>query len=238
MLQYGHPINVTEFVREHSDLNEAEIYRELMSLIQEGMSSLITFIPDDEDYAAKWTLTRIWASRKGSLKKRLESNRAAAARAEKADRQVLDMATAFEADRLAGLISYKSLGRKHPKTAILLKCMAALLFLPVFIYSAVMASPIWGIALMITSKMKDKAFRNTGRYGVLIAAYPVLLIVWAVLLFVFLKWYIALPLYLLAAMSNSIFYSGSEFFRVLASDFRLLFNDKVRSGYDALKALY
>jgi len=237
LLQHGKPINVTEFVKAHADSNEADIYRELMALIHDEIAKLITYIPDDENYTAKWTLTRIWASREGNLLARFQSNKAAAAKAETADEQTLAEAAAFEEARKNAKISYKSLGKDKPGLRVLGKCLGALLFLPFFVYASIAASPIWAPALKITSGMKDKAFRNTGRYGMLLGVYPLLVIIYALLFFLLLDWWIALPMYLLALVSHSIYYSGIEFFRVLASDIRLLGRKDISSKYQTLKTL-
>ena len=68
LLQYGKPINVTEFVKAHPDWSEAQLQMELRRMISENISKLITYIPDDEKYDSKWTLARILAcGRKGNL---------------------------------------------------------------------------------------------------------------------------------------------------------------------------
>jgi len=221
LLTYGQPINVTKFVEEHPDMLEADIYKEIMWKIADEISNLITFIPDNELYSAKWTLTRIWSDRRGSLKKRLESNKAAAAKAELADEATLAAADAFENARKKAHVSIKSFGHKTPGTAIISKTLLGLLILPFFLYSSVMTLPIWGTTLAICMKIKDQAFRNTVHFGVRLALIPILAIIWGVLLFLFLPWYAALPLFLVACFANSIFYLSQEYYRVLLSDYRL-----------------
>lgn len=221
LLQYGKPINVTEYVKEHPDAFEADIYKDIMWKIADEISSLITFIPDNELYSAKWTLTRIWAGHKGSPKKKLENNRKAAARAENADEALLAAAEDFEAGRKKAHISIKSFGKKRPVVNFINKIVIGLILLPFFLYSTLMALPIWLTSRIICSKVKDPAFTNTVRFGVHLAFLPIMAIVWGVLLFIFLPWFVALPLFIIALGANVIHYRSLEFYRVMFSDFRL-----------------
>lgn len=235
LLRHGEPINVSEYVREHAGENEADIYRGLMTLLHQRISELITYIPDDEKYAPRWTLTRILAKREGSLEQRLLNNREAVDRIMGADEGLLERASRFEGKRLRAKVSFKSFGHNHPGLRLIGRSIAALLFLPVFLFAAIASLPMWSIALGVTSGMKDKAFRNTGRFGVYLVTFPIMVAVWAALFFALLKWFIALPLFLLACVSHGTYYCGIEFFRVLASDFRLAFNRDLASEYDSLK---
>jgi len=230
LLTYGKPINITQFVKDHPDMLEHDLYKEIMWKIADEISSLITFIPDNELYSAKWTLTRIWSDRRGSLKKRLESNKAAAAKAELADEQTLAEADAFETERKLHHISIKSFGHKNPVLSLILKTLGGLAILPFFLYSSVMALPIWLTSFCLCQKIKDKAFTNTVHFGVRIALLPIMAIIWGVLLFMFLPWYAALPMFLVACFANSIFYLSQEYYRVLFSDYHLTLTQKELSN--------
>ena len=58
LVQFGEPINVTEFLASHPDAGEAEVYRALTTMLKERLSGLFTYIPDDEDYDAVWAYCR------------------------------------------------------------------------------------------------------------------------------------------------------------------------------------
>lgn len=235
LLQYGKPINVTEYVKAHPDALEADIYRDIMWKIADEISSLITFIPDNELYSAKWTLTRIWAGHKGSLKKKLENNRIAAAKAENADEALIAAAEEFEAERKKAHISIKSFGKEKPILNLISKTTLGIILLPVFIYSTLMALPIWLTSKVLCSKMKDPAFRNTVRFGVHLALLPFMCIIWGVLLFIFLPWPYALILFLIATKANGFYYRILEYYRVLLSDVRLLGMKKLTKKYWDIK---
>ena len=61
LVTFGKPINVTEVVKELNLDNEAQIMDHLRKNLTAKMSELITYINYDEDYAAKWALTKIRA---------------------------------------------------------------------------------------------------------------------------------------------------------------------------------
>ena len=58
-IRYGKPINVTEYVAAHPDAGEAEIHRGLLGILKERIAGLITYLPDDESYEGRWTLTKM-----------------------------------------------------------------------------------------------------------------------------------------------------------------------------------
>jgi len=235
LVQHGKPINVTEYVAAHKDDNEADIYRALMWQLGDAISSLITFIPDNEMYSAKWTLTRIWAKRGGSPKKRLERDRAAAAKAELASEELLASAEAFEQARKAAKVSIKSFGHKALGFNLVWKTLLGILMLPLFTYSLLTAGPSWLTSYLVGSKVKDRAFMNTVRFACKFIWLPILVIVYGVLMFVFLPWYVALVAFLLAIHASSLYYLMLEYYRIYFSDWRLLAHRSLIKQYWDLK---
>ena len=75
LITFGEPINVTEYVNNHKDENEAVILNNLREMFTERLSSLISFIPDNEEnYEAIWEMTKIKSGLKGSLEERRDRN--------------------------------------------------------------------------------------------------------------------------------------------------------------------
>ena len=59
MVNFGEPINVTEFLRNTNEENEAVTINQLKDKLTEEISKLFTFIPDDEDYDAIWEIVKM-----------------------------------------------------------------------------------------------------------------------------------------------------------------------------------
>ena len=64
---FGEPVDVNAFLEAHGQDSEAETYRDFRKLLFRRISSLITYIPDDGQYAERWEEVRprqkprIWA---------------------------------------------------------------------------------------------------------------------------------------------------------------------------------
>lgn len=87
------------------------------------------------------------------------------------------------------------------------RVLLAVLTSPFFLVSAVITAPMWGIAeYLCHCKVRDRAFRNTVRFGVKLIVTILLGIIYGVLLFVFLPWWIALLGLLYFVVSYSIVY--------------------------------
>ena len=63
LITYGKAINVTEFIKGLDVENEAQVMEPLRKELAQGMSSLISYIKDDENLNKKWSLTKILTSK-------------------------------------------------------------------------------------------------------------------------------------------------------------------------------
>ena len=54
VLRFGEPISVNEFLSAHEGEGEAAQYQAFRDLLFERISGLITYLPDDEQYAERW----------------------------------------------------------------------------------------------------------------------------------------------------------------------------------------
>ena len=220
-IRYGKPINVTEYVAAHPDAGEAEIHRGLLGILKERIAGLITYLPDDESYEGRWTLTK------------MAGQDAAMA----ADDMLVSEAADFEHMRKEARLSSWSFRRKHLALSVLGKVLLALVFLPCFLFAAVAAAPLWLVSGHIVRGLKDKAFARTARFGVKFAGTLLMVIVWALVFFLCLPWKAAVIAFILAAMSHRFFYASLNFVRILVSDIRLLFGHKeLKETYARLSA--
>lgn len=245
LVNYGKPINVSRFIEEHPEVeNEPQMLEALRRELTARISGLMTFIKDDENYDAKWALTKaiaIYDRKKGygehgtclyddMLRNREIIDRIENALVEKPEEMaaLLEDAAEFEAERRKGKISiYAFKKMDNPVLHAVGKGLAALIGLPYFIFSAIVSLPMWVTAESIRNKVRDRAFRNTVNFGVKLAMTPILLVTYATLGFCLAPWWLALTLLLLWFPAYSYFYDYIEGFRRLMSEIRLLNNRKL-----------
>lgn len=255
LLQYGKAINVTEFVREHTEMNEAQIQMALRAEIAKGISNLITYFEDDEQFDPKWAIFRILtAGRKGDLVRKLESNKAAAAKVEALFEQkpeemaaLAQKAEAFHEERKKEHISMRSFRGTPLVISALWKLVAAIIGLPFFLLAGLTSLPLWIFAELLCSKVKDKAFHNTMHFASKLIFTPLIIILWAGLTFGLLPgiishsslgfacpalaWVIPTLLTAFVPFGYGIFYDYIEFLRIWFSDVRLSFNARLKKQY-------
>lgn len=188
---YGKPINVTEFVRQHEgEATPARLLAMLREELTARMKELIAYVPDTEDYDAQWELAKLCTAQSHPLSpaERLTLNRTAIAHiVEKKATALAEETAALYADALAfkkerrlHRIHPSSTGHKYPLIASIGNALALLCALPYYLCCAVATLPSWVLSHYIVSGLKDKAFCNTARFGVNLALWPLLIIVWSI----------------------------------------------------------
>lgn len=245
LVNYGKPVNVTEFVKSGTGFeNDAQLINALSKELSLRMSELITYIEDDSDYEAKWALTKILAihdRKKGygefgtHLYDDMLRNRSIAADIDKTSQahpeqmaELLDKVLEFEKERKRHKVSiYAFKKMESPIMHAVGKAAAALVGLPYFLFCAAASLPMWVTAEIVRSIVRDKAFRNTVSFGVKLAMTTILLPLYAVLAFCNAPWWLAATMILLFLPSYSYFYDYIEGFRRFLSELRLLGNRKL-----------
>ncbi len=237
LVQFGEPIPVSEYKESHSEALDAEMYRSLTATLRGRLEGLITYIPDDEEYDARWAYTKIMAAgpKSSRLTARLKKNKEIIA---DIDASKLPAALEFDNERLASRISYKSLGFRHPALRTVLKTLGLLLWLPLQILNGIFALPsVFAAEYMIANKFEDKAFSNSLRMAAILIVNGILLIVLA-LVFIFSKisfWKVGVPVLVFLQFAPLAFYSGLEWYRVWLSDIRLLGQKSLLRKFSALR---
>lgn len=252
LVTYGKPINITEFIKEHKVENEAQLFEPLRKELRERMTELITYINDDEDYAAKWELTKLLARIRKPEEKGLEGRmilnkkiiseiEAICSQKPEEAASLLEKTRVFEKERRRKGISVYSFGKKNPVLSIILKTLGAIAGLPYFIFSAVASLPLWLTMVFLKNAIKDKAFRNTARFGIKLGIGPLTFLLWTVLSFCLLPWYAALGVAIGTIPAYSYFHIYMEFIRLTASDIKMFCNrgleDRFKEIIDSFKKL-
>lgn len=242
MINFGEPINVTEFMKNTTEENEAVNINQLKDMLHNEISKLFTYIPDDEDYDAIWEIVKMKNEKRvGGLYKKMLRNRDTVSKvlryreeqpeeAKSLFSRVLD----FTKERIRQKISVTSTAKKYPLLNSLWKLAVLLIGLPYFVASAAVNLPVWLTTLIIKGKLKDPAFGNTVSYGVRLVLFPLVFIVGTILLFCFLPWEWALGGTVLLFFSYSVFVDYCELTRRWISDVRWTFKKKLRKQYEAL----
>lgn len=255
LVNYGQAINVTEFIKELDVENEAQVINALSKELSSRMSELFTYFKFDENYDAKWTLTKMIAIRdrkKGYgdygtyLYEDMLRNRQIAGDIEKAMEEhpeemavLLAEVKAFESKRKKAGISIYSFKKKSSSVLNAAgKGLAALIGLPYFLFSAVSNLPLWVTSFIIRGKIRDKAFRNTVSFGVKLALNTILLPILAILAFCLAPWWLALALLALWIPGYGYFHDYIEGCRRWFSDIRLLRNRKIWKNFKGIIKKY
>lgn len=243
LLNYGKPINITEIVKENSDLPQPVLMQKLRHILADRMAEQISFVPDDEDYDSIWEYTKLHADNpeyfdnavkaiekekgvrlKGLMRKTAVNQYAIKEaltlkqeRPEEA-RELFQKIDKLRVWRIQNGVSVYSIAGASSSTKTVLKAIAAIIGLPYFIYCLIVSAPIWGTIAYIVRGVKDDAFYNTARFAVRIVTSFIMFIIWITLAFVFLKWQFALIFLAFTLPALRYFYDYTEFVRRLKSD--------------------
>lgn len=233
-ITFGKPIDVTAFVKGHPEMSDAEIYNHIRGMIHDGIAELITYLPDDEKYDGRWSLLKIKTTPlRGLTHIRLKKTQKAAEEVLRAPDELLERAKAFDEERKAARISMRVFGRRD----LIGKTIAWIALLPLFVIATILTLPMWGAAeWLCRNKIKDKAFRNTARYGARVVGNILMSIIWAIVFFVNFKWYFAVAGLIYFFFSFNVFYDYLELSRRLLSGWRLLRRKDLKAEFEAIRA--
>jgi len=239
MVNFGEAINVTDFINNSTEENEAVLMNQLREMLWERISKLITFIPDDEDYDATWEIVKMKnEKRAGGLYRKMLRNRATVEKIQNYKEQHPEEAKAlfekvqkFADHRVKNKISVTSTAKRRPLFNSLWKLLVAIVGLPYFLASTVVNAIIWIPTMILKSKMKDKAWGNTVCFGGKFLLSPLVFIGGTIALFCTLPWYWALAGAVALFFSYDIWFDYQELVRRMVSDIRWAFKTKLRKAY-------
>ena len=250
LVNYGKAINATEFFSKGTFLNDAQALDAFREELSHQMCGLFTFIPDDENYEAKWALLKmcaIYGTRKGygdfgtCLYDSMQKNRKIAEKIESRLAEspedtlnILGRAEEFDRKRKEAGISIYSFRKMCPKWNAAGKGLAAITGLPYFIFSSVVSLPMWALEFKIRKGIKDPAFGNTVSFGIKLGLKLILTPLYAVLAFCLTPWWLALILLALYFPSYYYFHDYIEGCRRWISDLKLLNNRKLHKEFKSI----
>jgi len=243
LVNYGKPINVTEYVKEHEGETEVLIINGLKTILTERMAELISYVPDDADYEAIWEMTKIRAGQLPlPLPMRLKRNRRYISKLLKFREQEPEKSKTlfkkvmdFTRLRKKQSISVSSVAMHKPLWRTVWKTFLMIVGLPFYLVAALVSCPIWIVALFILNNLKDKAFRNTVNYAVEFVMHPLIMATGVTLLFCLVPWEYAIIGSVFLYFSYCFFFDYGEYVRLLISDLRWTFNKDLRKEFNAIR---
>lgn len=240
LVQIGDPINVTDYINCHPNLNEHDIMQGIRQLLKDALSKIIVYIDDDEDYQPTWEIAKLKSGStcKYNLTQRLADNRDTIAKInalkasdrEKAD-HLFDTANELIAQRNQAKISINSVTKQLSVLGVVLKSLILLIFFPLFAALFFASSPYFGIRALLCSKIKDKAFIDSVSFGGMYFIWSFFYCAWIVVLFCLTPWMWATAILLVLWWAPQLCFDYFEYARICASDWRYLFNRKLKAKY-------
>ena len=248
------PINVGEFITAHKEQTTQEQMNIMREDLTERMKSSILYIPNDDDYEAKYevcaTIVKAQAKKvKQSsseplheLDAHFQANRLTVKQIDRLmEEQPERAAELLKLGREAAVlrrsrhISLDSISIKYPVLSRILKLMFFIVALPYCIPVSVLTLPIKLVCMFVCHLMKDKAFHNSARYLVNLVLWPILMIIYAVIAYSFLPWQWVLPVTIVLMPAPIVAHETWRVLRVLISDVKLLFFTELRDKYAKIR---
>ena len=253
----GDPINVKEFIANHSQFTPQEQMNKIKDVLAERMKSLIMYIPNDEHYEATYEICaasmrpqrkKLLANApKGSIHPKLaqfEANnitcRTVAAMREENPQEaekLLKLGREAYKMRTKQKISLSSLTSKFPFGVRFLRFLLFLVTIPYCAALSILALPCVLLCKMAFRLLKDYAFRNSIRFLVNLVVWPLVLVIYSNIGFATAPWEWALAGTLLIAPAPLVAQEMWRLFRLEISDFKLLMNKKLRNKYAQIQKI-
>lgn len=256
-VQIGEPINVGRFIADNAELSQPEQITAMRDLLEERMQRSIFHIPNDEDYDAVYEIcATVVKSQVKNYKFKVEGKclKDLDAYFEANNRTIREISQIREAQsevaaellqlgkeaydmRTAQRISLKSVSVKYPILTIITRILIFIFTLPYTLPVSLLTLPLAGISAWLFTLLKDYAFRNSVRYLVNLVMWPVLMIIYSALAYIFLPWQWALPLTLAMLPGPIVAQESWRLARLLISDIKLLCNKPLREKYRKIKRI-
>ena len=249
-VQFGNPINVGEFVAEHSDRTVPEQINLMRELLAARMKENLHFIPNDEDYNAKSEICAAVYATEYKQKKNGYSNPLVGINKESPERiEKLKEEKPEEAERLIALgnkarklrlekgISLKSVTNPHGCLSQTARALLLLVTLPYTLFTSLCTLPLTIVSILLGSKFKDKGFLNSVRLVIRLVLWPLLFVIYTVIAALCLPklWAIAVVVALLPAVA--VTQDAYHAARMAVSDFRLCRCKPLKRIYDEIREI-
>lgn len=251
-VQIGKAINVGEFIAQNEEKTPQEQINHMRKLLDERMKENIFYIPNDEAYDATAEICAAMSAEqlkklKGKAKdadimtvadnttvKKLDEIRAKDE--ELAEKLVSLGNEAFEL-RKKKRISMKSVARRTTPLCNILKSLLLLATLPYTLAAMAAVSPTALLNSILLKKFKDRAFHNSVRFVINLIIWPLLLVIYAVIAFIFLPVHWALLAVACTIPAPAVAQDTWRAVRIMVSDCKLCNCKILRNRYDEIREI-
>ena len=256
-VEVGKPINVGEFLKTHAELTPQEQMNVLKEDLSGRIKSLITYIPDDENYNATYEvcaagmkpqrMEMVKAAKVRGINRKFAHFQANKALLEKIGAmkesqpekfgKLMELGNEAYAERTSKEISLSSITNRFGFKQRRLGFLFSLLLLPYSIPASLLVLPINLACAKIFTLLKDYAFRNSVRFIFNLIVWPLLMIIYAAVAFSLAPWEYALAGVLLFLPAPIVAHEMWRMFRLERSDMKLMRNKKLRCIYDQIRQM-
>jgi 1-acyl-sn-glycerol-3-phosphate acyltransferase len=253
LLQIGDPINVSQFIEEHTDMTVPEQINILKDDLTRRLKQIILQIPDDENYEATMELSQICGKEQQKIlnlkqktilnnyviaKKTIEEAGILLKSHPEEMKELLDKVNDFSRQRHKFKIGISSVLKSHIRFSLIRKTGALLLGFPYFVFASIATSPITLLSIWLCSKFKDKAFHNTLKYLISFLLLPVFLLIIGVTFGLIFSWIWGITVTILFIPSFFFLHEYLRLLRLLVSDIQWLIHRNLRRQYKEIKTLW
>ena len=256
-VEAGKPINVGEFLKAHAEFTPQEQMNMLKEDLSGRIKSLITYIPDNENYNATYEvcaagmkaqrLAMVKAAKVKGIGRKFAHFQANKALLEKIEAikekqpekfgKLMELGNEAYAERTSKEISLSSITNRFGFKQRRLGFIFSLLLLPYSIPASLLVLPINLACAKIFTLLKDYAFRNSIRFIFNLIVWPLLMIIYAAIAFSLAPWEYALAGVLLFLPAPIVAHEMWRMFRLERSDMKLMRNKKLRGIYDQIRQM-
>lgn len=255
-VEIGEVINVQQFRNRHADLTPQEQMNLLKEELFERLRDTLFYIPNDEDYEAVHEICAATVKQQAKIMRRSNPRKVNRLDAHfEANNRIVEKVTALKATEPEAAAEVLQLGReaaelrnkrgislssvsiKYPFWSRLLKLLFWLVTLPYCLVVSLLTLPINGIIQLLFTKLKDDAFHNSARYLVNLIMWPILMILYTVIICIFVPWQWIVPTIVLLFPAPVIAHESWRLLRLGISDLKFLFCKELRMNYRKIRKL-
>jgi hypothetical protein len=216
----------------------------MKELLSERIHSTILYIPDDQDYEPTYEICKITQDRTSNLDLQLEKNNNTIKKLneikekepEKA-KTLLDLGRQASSLRKEKHISIESITIRRPLFLRLLYTLLIVFTLPYTLSVSILTLPMVLVCKYIFTLLKDPAFKNSVRFLIYLLLWPLLMIVYSIIIYNLLPWQIALFTTLILLPAPIIAHEISRILRIIISDIKLRKAKHLRKLHEQIREM-